>query len=269
MSEGPGRSAIRILMVEDSALDAELITLQLRRAGLPFTTERTWTEQGMRDALAAHEFDVILADHVLPGFSGDAALELACALAPDLPFIFVSGTLTEELAVAALKRGARDYVVKARLQRLPDAVLRAINEAQERRHLRRVENELRDSHQRLRLITDALPALIAYMDREHRYRFANQAYLEWHGVAPETLIGTHARDLIGEQAFAALHDPLQQVLAGQRVSFETVSQRRNGATAQRVTRTWTSCPNSTPMETSWATTRWHATSVNSRRPRPS
>lgn len=229
MSEGPGRSAIRILMVEDSALDAELITLQLRRAGLPFTTERTWTEQGMRDALAAHEFDVILADHVLPGFSGDAALELACALAPDLPFIFVSGTLTEELAVAALKRGARDYVVKARLQRLPDAVLRAINEAQERRHLRRVENELRDSHQRLRLITDALPALIAYMDREHRYRFANQAYLEWHGVAPETLIGTHARDLIGEQAFAALHDPLQQVLAGQRVSFETVSQRRNGA----------------------------------------
>ena len=75
MSEGPGRSAIRILMVEDSALDAELITLQLRRAGLPFTTERTWTEQGMRDALAAHEFDVILADHVLPGFSGDAALD--------------------------------------------------------------------------------------------------------------------------------------------------------------------------------------------------
>ena len=154
MAEDVPATPIRILMVEDSALDAELITLQLRRAGLPFTVERTWSDQGMRDALAAHDFDVILADHVLPGFSGDLALELAGALAPEVPFIFVSGTLSEELAVEALKRGARDYVVKSRLQRLPDAILRAINEAQERRRLLQVENELRESHQRLRLITD-------------------------------------------------------------------------------------------------------------------
>ena len=174
MAEDLPATPIRILMVEDSALDAELITLQLRRAGLPFTFERTWSDQGMRDALAAHDFDVILADHVLPGFSGDLALELAGALAPEVPFIFVSGTLSEELAVEALKRGARDYVVKSRLQRLPDAILRAINEAQERRRLLQVENALRESHQRLRLITDSLPALIAYLDRDHHYRFANQ-----------------------------------------------------------------------------------------------
>ena len=151
MSEVLNGTSIRILMVEDSALDAELITLQLRRAGIPFTSDRTWSEQGMRDALATDAFDVILADHVLPGFSGDAALELACELVPEVPFIFVSGTLTEELAVEALKRGARDYVVKARLQRLPDAVLRAINEAQERRRLQQVESDLRDSQQRLHM----------------------------------------------------------------------------------------------------------------------
>ncbi|WP_421569737.1 PAS domain-containing protein [Stenotrophomonas sp. PD6] len=215
-------------MVEDNALDAELITLQLRRAGLPFTVERTWSDQGMRDALAAHDFDVILADHVLPGFSGDRALELACELAPGVPFIFVSGTLSEELAVEALKRGARDYVVKARLQRLPDAILRAIKEGEERRRLLQVENELRGSHQRLRLITDSLPALIAYLDRDHHYRFANQAYVEWHGLAPEDVVGKHARELVGDDGFAGLQEQFDTVLRGQRVSFETLAPRRAG-----------------------------------------
>ncbi|WP_282245914.1 hybrid sensor histidine kinase/response regulator [Stenotrophomonas sp. PS02300] len=228
MAEDLPATPIRILMVEDSALDAELITLQLRRAGLPFTFERTWSDQGMRDALAAHDFDVILADHVLPGFSGDLALELAGALAPEVPFIFVSGTLSEELAVEALKRGARDYVVKSRLQRLPDAILRAINEAQERRRLLQVENALRESHQRLRLITDSLPALIAYLDRDHHYRFANQAYMEWHGLDPEAMVGRHAREMVGDEGFAGLQEHLDKVLRGERVSFETLAHRRVG-----------------------------------------
>lgn len=228
MADDVARMPIRILMVEDSALDAELITLQLSRAGLPFSVERTWSDQGMRDALASHTFDVILADHVLPGFSGDLALALAGELAPEVPFIFVSGTLTEELAVEALKRGARDYVVKSRLQRLPEAVLRAINEAQERRRLRRVENELHESHQRLRLITDSLPALIAYLDRGHHYRFANQAYVEWHGMAPEDVVGLHARDLIGDEGFQLLQEHFDKVLSGQRVSFEALTHRRAG-----------------------------------------
>ncbi len=228
MADDLPATPIRILMVEDNALDAELITLQLRRAGLPFTFERTWSDQGMRDALAAHDFDVILADHVLPGFSGDLALELAGALAPEVPFIFVSGTLSEELAVEALKRGARDYVVKSRLQRLPDAILRAINEAQERRRLLQVESALRESHQRLRLITDSLPALIAYLDRDHHYRFANQAYMEWHGLDPEAMVGRHAREMVGDEGFAGLQEHLDKVLRGERVSFETLAHRRVG-----------------------------------------
>ncbi len=228
MAEDLPATPIRILMVEDNALDAELITLQLRRAGLPFTFERTWSDQGMRDALASHDFDVILADHVLPGFSGDLALELAGALAPEVPFIFVSGTLSEELAVEALKRGARDYVVKSRLQRLPDAILRAINEAQERRRLLQVESALSESHQRLRLITDSLPALIAYLDRDHHYRFANQAYMEWHGLDPEAMVGRHAREMVGDEGFASLQEHLDKVLRGKRVSFETLAHRRVG-----------------------------------------
>ncbi|MGE8208145.1 MAG: response regulator [Stenotrophomonas rhizophila] len=229
MADASSGTPIRILMVEDNALDAELISLQLGRAGLPFTAERTWSHQGMVAALQGERFDVILADHVLPGFDGDAALALACEIAPDIPFIFVSGTLTEELAVKALKRGARDYVVKSRLQRLPDAIVRAISEAKERRRLLKVEAELRDSHQRMRLITDSLPALIAYFGRDHRYRFANLAYFEWHGREPQSLLGMHARDIVGDEAFEKMQVHLDQVLQGRRVSFETLSRRR-GAT---------------------------------------
>ncbi|WP_313348018.1 PAS domain-containing protein [Stenotrophomonas sp.] len=228
MADAPTGASIRILMVEDNALDAELIALQLTRAGLPFTFERTWSHEGMLAALRANAFDVILADHVLPGFDGDAALTLASEVAPQVPFIFVSGTLTEELAVQALKRGARDYVVKARLQRLPDAIVRAISEADERRKLQRVQTELRGSDQRLRLITDSLPALIAYLGHDHRYRFANQAYFEWHGLAPDELIGMHTRDVVGEETFAQIQTHLDKVLQGERVSFETLSGRRSG-----------------------------------------
>jgi len=228
MAEAATTGTIRILMVEDSALDAELITAQLRRAGLPFTTERTWSHQGMLDALTTAPFDVILADHVLPGFDGDAALTLASEIVPEIPFIFVSGTLTEELAVQALKRGARDYVVKSRLQRLPDAVVRAIQEAQERRRLLRVEAELHDSHQRLKLITDSLPALIAYFGHDHRYRFANNAYFEWHGLTPDALVGRHTREVIGEDAFNGIQQHLDRVLHGEKVSFDMLSLRSNG-----------------------------------------
>jgi len=219
-------------MVEDSALDAELITAQLRRAGLPFTFERTWSHDGLVQALADGNVDVILADHVLPGFDGDAALALASELAPDTPFIFVSGTLSEELAVKALKRGARDYVVKSRLQRLPDAVVRAIQESEERRRLLQVEAELHDSHQRLKLITDALPALIAYFGHDHRYRFANNAYVEWHGQTPDSLIGRHTREIIGEAGFEAVQHHLDRVLQGEKVSFEMLSLRSIGEPRQ-------------------------------------
>lgn len=219
-------------MVEDSALDAELITAQLRRAGLPFTFERTWSHDGLVQALADGNVDVILADHVLPGFDGDAALALASELAPDTPFIFVSGTLSEELAVKALKRGARDYVVKSRLQRLPDAVVRAIQESEERRRLLQVEAELHDSHQRLKLITDALPALIAYFGHDHRFRFANNAYVEWHGQTPDSLIGRHTREIIGEAGFEAVQHHLDRVLQGEKVSFEMLSLRSIGEPRQ-------------------------------------
>jgi PAS domain S-box-containing protein len=213
-------SSIRVLLVEDSALDAELVTAQLTRAGLRVDIDRVWTRETFMASLDANRHDVILADHQLPGFDGDAALALAQQRAPDTPFIFVSGTLTEELAVQALTRGARDYVVKHRLQRLPDAVLRALRENDERKKLRRTEEELRKSRERLQLITDALPALIGHLDAGHRYVFANDAHTDWLGFAPEQIPGMHASDVFGAMWFSEALPFLDQVLTGQRTSFD-------------------------------------------------
>lgn len=219
---------LRILMLEDSALDAELITAQLQRAGLDFDVERLWTRQRFIDAIDTGAFDVILADHVLPGFDGDAALELARERAPQIPFIFVSGTLTEELAVQALTRGARDYVVKQRLQRLPDAIRRARQEASERNQLAQARAALGESQAQLQQITDAVPALIAHLDTEHRYRFANKAFLDWHGADLQGILGRTAAEVGGSGAFADALPHLQRVLAGERVRFEVTLAHRSG-----------------------------------------
>lgn len=229
MHDGSRRSErLRILMLEDSALDAELITAQLQRAGLDFEVERVWSRNAFIEAIDHRGFDVILADHVLPGFDGDAALALARERIPHTPFIFVSGTLTEELAVQALTRGARDYVVKQRLQRLPDAIRRAQQEARERSQLADAQAALNDSQAQLQQVTDAVPALIAQLDKEHRYRFANKAFLDWHGISLTELLGRSARDVSGISAFEHALPSLQQVLRGERSSFQVELAHRSG-----------------------------------------
>ncbi|MBD8694563.1 PAS domain-containing protein [Stenotrophomonas sp. CFBP 13718] len=228
MTEPRRDAPIRILMLEDSALDAELITAQLSRARLNFTVQRVWTRAAFLAELDDQRYDIILADHVLPGFDGDSALQLTQELMPRIPFIFVSGTLTEELAVQALTRGARDYVVKQRLQRLPDAIIRAIDEGHARFKLLNAEHELKQSRDRLQLITDSMPALIAHLDPDHRYQFANTAYEAWHGRPPAELIGLQVKEVVGSALFDAALPHLQRVLEGQRVRFELEVPRVDG-----------------------------------------
>ncbi|MGE0744703.1 MAG: sensor histidine kinase [Rhodospirillales bacterium] len=134
---------VRILLLEDSPADAELVAAQLERAGRLQRIERVDTRAAFVAALAAGGHDLILADFALPGFDGMAALQIAHAQAPDIPFIFVSGVLGEETAVEALKQGATDYVVKQRLAQVPAAVDRALKEAEDRRERRKAEERSR------------------------------------------------------------------------------------------------------------------------------
>ena len=127
---------VRLLFVEDSPLDAELIVLALRRGGVEVIVDQVSDAAAFEAALMRGGFDLILSDYQLPGFDGLAALALARRHAPETPFIFVSGVLGEERAVETLKEGAVDYVLKQRLTRLPSAVRRALDEARERRERR-------------------------------------------------------------------------------------------------------------------------------------
>src|ERR1700743_1290868 len=134
---------LNILHIEDSEDDSELIRRLLVDHGLPCHIKRIETRNQVFDKLEKNSYDLILADCKLPNFSGLQALEIAHALKPETPFIFVSGTIGEGTAIESLRNGATDYVLKDRLSRLVPAVRRALAEAEERTLCRQLQQRLR------------------------------------------------------------------------------------------------------------------------------
>jgi diguanylate cyclase (GGDEF)-like protein/PAS domain S-box-containing protein len=182
---------IRVLLTEDVASDAELEVRELRRAGLRVTHRVVETEESFVSALRDFAPDIILSDFSMPGFDGMSALAIARETTPDIPFIFVSGTIGEEYAIRALKSGATDYVLKTNLVRLPAAVERAMAEAQERRELRRTESELELARERLTSIFSAIPDVLWSLDAETRkYLYISPAAREVFGLAAEELLAS-------------------------------------------------------------------------------
>src|SRR3984885_2502476 len=139
------RSSLRILLLEDDASDAELVQELLEAEGFVCEITRAQTRADFVTALEHNEIDLILADYKLPSFDGVAALELASSTRPHVPFIFVSGTIGEELAIEALKMGATDYVLKTGLSRLAPSVRRAMREAEGQAERKKAEEALRRS----------------------------------------------------------------------------------------------------------------------------
>ena len=139
---GPVLGPLRILLVEDSPGDAELLSGQILAAGLDASFVRAESAAELRQALAEQTPDIVLSDLSLPDFSGLDALRIVRDSHPDMPFIFVSGTLGEEPAVAALREGANDYIIKHQPARLPSAVARAVRDARGALDRARVEAEL-------------------------------------------------------------------------------------------------------------------------------
>ena len=132
----------RVLMIEDSEDDTALLVRELRRGGYDVTHERVDTPAAMSSALNKEKWDLVISDHSMPHFSGAAALKLLRQTESEVPFIFVSGTMGEEAAVAALKDGAQDYVMKTNLKRLVPAVQRELRELEVRRERKRLERQV-------------------------------------------------------------------------------------------------------------------------------
>jgi PAS domain S-box-containing protein len=168
---------LRVLYLEDDIADAELARDTLELDGFVCDVTRVETESGFRAALQQGGFDVILADYALPSFDGLSALKITLWQRSDLPFIFVSGTMGEEVAIEALKIGATDYVLKTRMSRLVPSVHRALREARERAELRRAEEALRRSEVKIRRLVDANIVGVLISDIEGRVIDANDAFL--------------------------------------------------------------------------------------------
>src|SRR5438876_6333482 len=133
---------LQILHLEDNPLDGELLSLTLRNGGIACDVERVDTQADFVAALQRREFDLVISDVSLPSFNGKAALEIVRRDYPEIPFLFVSGTIGEEAAIESLLGGATDYVLKHRFSRLVPAVQRARREAEERKLRKQAEVQL-------------------------------------------------------------------------------------------------------------------------------
>ncbi|MDB6108728.1 MAG: hypothetical protein JWR69_478 [Pedosphaera sp.] len=180
---------IRVLLVEDSPHDAALLLLELRRGGYEPLSERVETRAAMSAALDRQAWDVIIADYVLPGFSGPKALELLQQKGLDLPFIIVSGHIDEDTAVKSMKAGAHDYVMKDRLTRLVPAIEREMQEAEVRQARRRSEGEFAREQKFRHTIEDSIPSGISAIDGEGRLTYVNPAFCEMVGWKEAELLG--------------------------------------------------------------------------------
>jgi len=212
------RPPMRILCVEDSDIDFELMQYALRSAGLAHTAVRVEDEAGMCEALASGVWDVVISDHNLPRFSSAAALKVLRQAEPDTPFLIVSGAIGEDAAVAAMQAGADDYLMKNSLKRLAPAIEHALGAANERRNRRATQNELRDSLDYLRTVLTASPIAIITLDDQLRVNLFNASAERIFGIARNAIIANPlpianpANQRVLEQIRDAIrHGPVQSI----------------------------------------------------------
>jgi PAS domain S-box-containing protein len=219
----------RILLVEDIPSDAKLMERNLKSAGLDFITKRVEDEESFLNELKEFSPDIILSDYKLPVFDGLSALKCLLQFNPDIPFIFVSGSIGEEIAIQALKGGAKDYVFKDKMQKLAPAVLRAINEREEIHERQRAEEELRKSELKYRTLIERMNEGIVQVDVNNKILFVNDRICD--------MIGYNETDLYGKSAFEVFLDPDDQkafldknneILEGKSDRYEVRLKKKDG-----------------------------------------
>jgi len=189
-------TSLKVLLVEDSPADAEFVLRALRELPMPFEHLRVDNEAALREGLAKFAPNIVLSDFSLPGFSGQEALVIVREKLPLVPFLFVSGTIGEELAIDALRGGAMDYLLKDNLRRLPSAVVHALETAGQRNERVRIERALRESEERFRIIVESSQDWIWESGPDTRITYSNGAIAHILGYRPDEIFGALAVDLL-------------------------------------------------------------------------
>jgi len=196
------KKELRILVLEDVAADVLLMNRELRNGGIAFQTKRVETRDEFLHEIEHHPPDLILSDHGLPGFDGFTALAVARERCPETPFIFVTGSMGEELAIDSLRSGATDYVLKSRMSNLVPAIERALRLADERAKRKQAEKDLRESEERFRLLVSGVKDYAIFM------LDPGGGISSWNAGA-ELVLGHRAADAVGRH-FSCFYRPQER-----------------------------------------------------------
>ena len=191
---------LRVLLIEDNPDDAHLLLRALKNSGFDVDSKTVSSPKSLLEALAGEAWDVVLSDYNLPGFEAPEALRLVQKAGIDAPFLIVSGSISDEQAVAAMRAGARDMVPKGQLARLAPAIQRELAETDTRRERDRALAQLEASHARFRAFMEHIPAAIMVRDAAGLVLYANGVMARAADVPLESLLGMEDRTVLPESA---------------------------------------------------------------------
>ncbi len=203
---------LRVLLVEDNEDDALLLLRRLKAEGFDPDWLRVENAAGLRSALTARAWDVVLADYALPQFSGTEALDVVMKTGLDIPVILVSGTIGEEIAIAAMRAGAVDYIMKDKLGRLGPSIRREVAEARIRADKRKADEELRESARRWQTTFDSITDAICLLDKDGRMLQCNKAHHRFLDKPEAEVIGEKCYKLVHAGEGFLEHCPFQKTL---------------------------------------------------------
>lgn len=216
----PSNRPLRLLMVEDTPADAELMLASLKRAGYALSFDIVASPAPFQERLQHAEYDLVIADHDLGSWRGLDVLEALKESGKGIPFIVVTGTLGDEAAVEYIKRGAADYVLKNRLNLLPLAVGQTLREKTHRDEKARLHEKIRTAKREWELTFDSVPDAVLIFDDQCRVRRANRAATEIFEMPFSKLLGRTCYEVLHGVGQAPPNCPHQQLLTTQRNDFE-------------------------------------------------
>jgi len=218
---------LKILLIEDSEDDALLLLRELRRGDFELSWKQVQTAPSFQEQLAKQDWDVIISDYRLPQFDAPTALDIVQQSGLDIPFIVISGTIGERLAVDMMKAGAHDYLLKGNLIRLPEVVRREMRDVQIRAERRQAEVVIKQQLAAMEASIDGIAIL-----KEETYLYVNQAYLKLFGYErPEELLGETWKLLYSEEEIQRLETEVRDIMEKDRAWLgDMTATRKDGTT---------------------------------------